>query len=99
MEANAQAAAEKPYVVGSYVGTGQEITITLGFRPSFVIISGMAAYAGQDGTSNHCVWSGETLNIGRILVLTDTGFTVRQEIGIYPQLSDPNKPYDYIAFR
>ena len=38
--ANASAAA-RPYVVGSYTGDGETKTITLGFRPSAVLSSGM----------------------------------------------------------
>ena len=36
-------AAKLPYVVGSYTGTGSNVTITLGFRPSFVLICGHQA--------------------------------------------------------
>ena len=40
----------KPYKVGSYVGNGSSMTVNLGFRPSFVVISGME---GSPSTSHY----------------------------------------------
>ena len=39
IEAKAEAAAVLPYAAGTYVGNGETVTITTGFRPRFVIIT------------------------------------------------------------
>ena len=39
--ADAYTPGNQPYAVGSYTGTGADMTITLGFRPKFLILSGM----------------------------------------------------------
>ena len=102
MSSNAQAAAEKPYVVGTYTGDGttNNRTITLGFQPKFVIISGSSrsttsaseqslrfAMVGFTGTSNTMVG------------LIDTGFIVKNNSFQYPQLNVNGTLYAYIAFK
>ncbi len=37
----ADAAAVLPYVIGTYTGTGADLSIDVGFRPRFLIISGI----------------------------------------------------------
>ena len=94
----------KPYVTGTYTGTGAEQTITLGFRPSFLIISAM----GQNKQSNSTVeWDrhygitgGSALS--RRLEFTDTGFIAHgqtYEHDFYPDFTAEGRVYDYIAFR
>ena len=94
----------KPYVVGSYTGTGEEITITLGFRPSFLCISGMEDTAASNSTSEWDRFFGMTAGkaIFRRLSLTSTGFVVYPKDlthRYYPDFTDAGRTYDYIAFR
>ena len=97
--------AELPYVVGSYVGTGAELTITLGFRASFLILSGMKESAGSNNTSVFDRYFGMTagnLPMDHRITLTQTGFTVypTPTDGYYhPAFSDKGRVYNYIAFK
>lgn len=102
--ANAAATA-KPYVVGSYTGEGldKSLSIELGFRPSFLIIS-----AFQESTTwqayNSMTMSlviGTGSDLPHMLVITDTGFYLpahTSEIH-YPNLIGDGAVYTYIAFR
>ena len=91
----------KPYVVGSYVGNGSARTIHLGFRPSFLIISG----AKLDGPGNSptfftnytCITGGHVLNTR--VAFTDTGFTVTGFGNGFPDLTWSGQTFDYIAFK
>ena len=90
-----------PYRVGSYVGNGSARTIHLGFRPSFLIISG----AILDGAGNNptfftnytCITAGNVLNTR--VTFTDTGFTLTGFGNGHPDLTWSGRTFDYIAFR
>ena len=90
---------QKPYVVGSYTGTGQTMTIELGFRPSFLIISG--AVENYPATvETHAASGIQTAGnvLKRAVTFTDSGFTINKYPSTeYPRLLDC-KVYDYIAF-
>lgn len=97
-------ASAKPYVTGHYTGDGTVRTITLGFRPSFVIVSGQQA-VGDD--SNYAPFA-RTIGFtgGNVITerieITDNGFTVYPldfEHLFFPMLNQPDWPYDYIAFK
>ena len=98
------AANAKPYVVGHYTGTGVDQEINVGFRPSFLIISGMG-----DTTivNSDLSWTPYfALTGGHVLTnrvgFTDTGFTVYDRNhggGLYPDFTDKGRGYDYIAFK
>ena len=101
MSSNAEAAAEKPYVVGSYTGTGQQMTITLGFRPSFLIING-GVITYSINSEELATW--QLITAGNVLpqcvTFTDTGFTLLKIAdNSYPQLTISQRKYDYIAFK
>lgn len=93
----------KPYVVGSYTGTGIVQHIDLGFRPSFVIISGMQGNTAINSPSwiNYYAMTGGNSLESRVEIDT-TGFTV-YPIGYQnyqgPNLDEKNIVYDYIAFK
>ena len=99
----------KPYTAGSYTGNGSTKTITLGFKPSFLVIS-RGIDEGQ-GTGAHGVWLGGEANLndvlGKVLSLTPTGFTVTNSRSasydgtIWPDLwiNIADAPYSYIAFQ
>ena len=93
----------QPYVVGTYVGTGTDTTVTLGFRPKFVVISGMQPGTQSNSTSDwdryFALCDGNVLS-GRVM-FTDTGFVARREISgaFYPVLHIKDRTYCYIAFR
>ena len=92
--------ANKPYVVGSYTGKSANLTVTLGFRPSFLIIGGNGL-GGSAGA--HAKYS--IMTAGNILTecveFTDTGFTIKYlgNNNYSPSLVESQRPYDYIAFR
>ena len=93
----------QPYVAGTYVGTGTDTTVTLGFRPKFVVISGMQPGTQSNSTSDwdryFALCDGNVLS-GRVM-FTDTGFVARREISgaFYPVLHIKDRTYCYIAFR
>ncbi len=94
-------AAKLPYVVGSYTGSGGGMTVELGFRPSFLIISGATISYSTD-RGNLGAYS--IITAGNILpnfvVFTDTGFTINPAASNeYPKLTENIRVYDYIAFR
>ena len=95
------AANTKPYVTGSYTGAGEELakTVRLGFRPSFVIISG-AAYCRGVGDADPVLYTVLTGGnaASNAITFTDTGFTAQKPTG-YPSLNDSGRKYDYIAFK
>ena len=94
----------KPYVTGTYVATGEEQTITLGFRPAFLIFSGMQATAMDNTTLAYDRYFGMTAgNVLKTRVrITDTGFTVLPRVtnsAVAPNFADSGRRYDYIAFK
>ena len=94
----------KPYIKGSYVGTGAEMAITLGFRPSFLILSGMGDTLQSNSTAEWDRFFGLTAGnaIPHRVSLTDTGFVVYPRDSthyLYPDFTENGKTYDYIAFR
>ena len=96
---NAYSPSNKPFVAGTYVGTGADKTFNLGFRPSCVIISGLDTHGGGNYAfvSNYFGMScGGTLT-SRIR-LTDTGF-VAVGGSTAPALNFSGITYDYIAFK
>ena len=99
---NAYSPTHKPYVVGSYVGTGLPQTITLGFRPSFLIICGDKSFSTPSGHSSSLGDSFGIITANHnygLVTLTDTGFQVTHDNNLYPQLNDTVDVYVYIAFR
>ncbi len=97
------AAAISSYAVGSYVGTGEAVTVTLGFRPSYLIICGHVATDYRDTDEYiYCAFGATAgkANQNRIL-LTETGFVALSgDVTLpYPNFTYANRTYDYIAFR
>ena len=94
----------KPYVTGSYVGTGSSVTITLGFKPSFLIISGMISstlYADVEDWANFFALCNGTV-LSKRVVFTATGFTAKAQgpgADYYPDLTDEGRTYCYIEYR
>ena len=98
------ALASKPYVAGSYVGAGTEQTIHLGFRPSFLIVSGLKETMATNTTTDFDRFFG--MSGGNImthrLAFTESGFKVFPSNALnyyYPDFSDNGRRYDYIAFK
>ena len=93
----------KNYVVGSYTGTGAVQHIDLGFRPSFVIISGMQGNTAINSPSwinYYAITGGNALKFR--VEIDSTGFTVYPK-GYQNQqdldLAEKNIVFDYIAFK
>ena len=94
----------QPYVTGRYTGTDAETTITLGFRPKFVVISGMLSGSGVNSTAEWDRYFGmvDGTVLSNRLAFTDTGFIVRPQgypYDHYPDFSEDGRTYCYIAFR
>ena len=101
-DADQAEAAKLPYVVGSYTGTGSNVTITLGFRPSFVLICGHLATDALNTDKNILYAFGATGGhvVSTKIQITDTGFIARDRTeDLYPDFSFSGRTYDYIAFR
>ena len=93
-----------PYVLGTYDGNGGESqTITLGFQPGVVIVSGLWGAANQDNPvlTRFGIYAGPSSS--HMITVNVTGFTVTKTDSsgtrIYPQLNASNIKYYYIAFR
>ena len=72
----------------------------MGFKPKFVIISGMSR--GSNESSDSLYWFGmfgEGQMGSKIGSLTNSGFTVENGFYPYPKLNNANCEYNYIAFR
>ena len=95
----------KPYTTGSCTGNGGTKTISLGFKPSFLVIAD-----GVDSdryTGSHPLWMGTPGqiegSIANVLGITDTGFSVtdsKYNNSGWPALwlSTKGNTYSYIAF-
>ena len=93
-------AAALPYVVGSYTGTGADQTITVGFRPRFLIVSGMVESILESDVhrwANYICFTAGNVLPNRI-TFTDTGFIAKASTSL-PDASKSGRVYDYIAFR
>lgn len=91
---NAYSSDQKPYVVGSYVGTGGVVTINTGFRPSFVIISGQTI----ETTSPAVFLATGDVNNAQI-GFRDKYFSVYPAENYLPHIDLVGRTYHYIAFR
>lgn len=96
----------KPYVTGHYTGNGQTMEIRLGFRPKFLIISGMQGAEENTHYIERCVYSGYTGGnaLESRVEFTSTGFRVLVEGGSgskrrWPRFQVEGRAYDYIAFK
>ena len=90
-----------PYVTGTYTGDGStnNRTINLGFKPRFLIITGMSRSSNEDDSPLKrfaLVGPGGSSSIAS---LTETGFTVINSGSRYPDLNSNWSSYSYIAFR
>ena len=95
------ALSSKPYVVGTYTGTGANLTVNVGFRPSFVIISGLTSASRMDDVYRFGVYGCATTGggmTGQSVEFTSSGFVVRAGTP-YPHLADSGRSYEYIAFK
>ena len=91
----------KPYVVGTYIGNGGDVTVTLGFKPSFLIVSGESSTNANSSSSlgMYTVITAGNVQTGSI-ELTASGFLAHVLANNYaPEMSVRNRKYDYIAFR
>jgi len=96
------AAAATPYVTGTYTGAEADLTVTLGFRPTYLIINGIregnSAPATQYFGATSCA-VGRNHNLPHCLEFTDTGFTVKEAGTYIPDLVQKGRKYEYIAFK
>lgn len=96
--------APPPYVVGTYKGTGEVIYVDLGFRPSFLIISGQGSGTALQNSIQY-VGISYGSNLSSFVSFTDTGFRVVAKADLtmtsneFPKLNLANRNYGYIAFR
>ena len=97
-EAAQSAAEQRPYVIGSYTGNGGTQSITLGFQPSFVIIT--AQPANSRDTAFIAISGGS--EAASTLSFTETGFTVMvapTPYETYPLTNQNGTFYHYLALR
>jgi TRAP-type uncharacterized transport system substrate-binding protein len=94
------AVTHKNYAIGTYTGTGQYQTISLGFRPSMLIIS--EYYAVTDDASEAqgkiSVFV-DALNGGKLNLQSDGVLLYADESRVYPRVNESGYKYRYIAFR
>ena len=89
----------KPFVTGSYTGTDLvATTVTLGFRPSFLIISAQGSYVSSgDGRISYVLVAGPNSTV-RGLTFQSDGFRIVNVADSTP-IMNAKRVYDYIAFR
>ena len=90
----------KPYVVGSYTGRNANLTITLGFRPSFLMIGGHGL-GGSAGAHAKYIFVSAGSILTECVEFTDTGFLIKY-LGsnqYSPSLVEDARLYNYIVFR
>ena len=105
IDATRALATQVPYVTGSYTGNGENQVIDVGFRPSFVIVSGEGE-APLVGTTAAATYGFNLFSGGNLLpnkiTFTDTGIILKKEASkdnLYPNLTLKGHVYDYILFR
>ena len=94
---NAYCPENKPYVLGTYMGTGSRQTIDIGFKPSAILISGNLYDSDSEEVGRHICfarqnasqWNGNFINTGIELYNTNS----------YPKTNANGRTYHYIAFR
>ena len=94
------ALAAKPYVTGSYVGRDANQPIYCGFRPSFVIVTGVEQHSDTETwmhTNYIALSGGHTMNTQ--ITFTDTGFIINSTYSRFPNMVNTGRTYDYIAFK
>ena len=91
-----------PHYIGYYNGTGRALYIELGWRPKLVIICGIksttTSAAAQAEATRFVIASRNTNNL-TTLTFDTKGFTVNAVSGAYPNLTEPDVVYSYIAFK
>ena len=96
------ALSSKPYAIGTYTGTGADITINVGFRPSFIIISGLEDFNDLSQLSHFgayaCATGGKT-TAGAHIQFNSTSFTILYSHNRHPRLTENGRLYEYIAFK
>ena len=86
----------KPYVTGQYTCQSSLLNISLGFKPTMVIVAGdTASTDGTPGQYSGVLFSGYSNANASI---TNDGFSVG-DAGTYPNLAQRYRRYYYIAFR
>lgn len=89
----------KPYVTGTYNGLGptKSQTISVGFKPMFLIVSGQAT--DQYGARSYSGLLGDGI-FSDVVTLTSTGFTIKAQEGTSREyINEINMKYRYLAFR
>ena len=101
---NAYSSSNKPYVMGTYTGTGEYLAIDVGFRPSILIISGLRDTLSALGTEYFmdyaCIATWNSYPRG--LIITDTGFAAKARTAsetYTPFFTASGRKYTYIAFK
>ena len=96
---NAYCPENKPYVFGSYKGTGSQQSITLGFKPSALII--MRNYGSNNPEDAEGAWAFVTPSSTCVTIqFLEDGFRLLSlNSGKYPAVNWGNCNYNYIAFR
>ena len=91
----------KPYVTGTYSGTGKKQAIELGFKPAAVIVGEWISGSPYMGTYNTSIFFPSTSSSSsRHMSVTSTGFTVHdQSSGDNTCVNKSGSQYSYIALR
>ena len=92
----------KPFATGTYSGNGATLSLYLGFRPSFLILTNQSASPSQQVSQIAMV--GPSGNLNTCVTLTSSGAEIVNPpasgtASIYPRMNDVGQTYSYIAFR
>ena len=90
-----------PFAAGNYTGTGEDITITLGFRPSAMLFHGLFQSGSSGGGNDYSLYTDGSLYTGKVQ-FTAEGFKVLAPTGSaypHPDINKSGKRYAYLALR
>lgn len=92
----------KPFTAGTYSGNGATLSLYLGFRPSFLILTNQSASPSQQVSQIAVVGPGGNLNT--CVTLTSSGAEIVNPpssgtASTYPRMNNAGQTYSYIAFR
>lgn len=94
-----------PFAIGSYTGTGGNLQIAVGFKPSAVVIFGVRQTSSEEDYKKElnyfAIANGTLANSSRIKIL-DSGFVMYPDEYngySYPKLNSQGRYYIYMAFR
>ena len=98
---NAYSRNKLPYTAGTYMGNGTSTTVELGYKPSFIIVTGQVTVNETNFVRSIIVAIPGIMST--CITFLSNGFSIKHPDSsanrFYPQLNVQGEEYGYIAFR